>query len=579
MPLHNRQDADFMTSAPVHPTLLRARDAFARGEIAAARNGAEARLKEDPRDVHALELRYRCQHRDGELTQAMVTLDTIIRLDAHAAWAYNDLTNLLFTTGRRADADKLARMALRLFPHDAEAHHLFGTILSESNDLSAGEWHFRRALELGAREARYLMNLALNLVQQGRTEEAEPYYAEAASLAPRDVSILAYWSKLHEIRGSMPKAWELLGRAEAVGSPSSVNLLRARYLSREGRHAEALEIIDSAPARGGDAQLERGRLCDRLGRYEEAWHDFSEGKKKLAAEAGGLRYQRDAVDAFFARLKRFFVRANIDLLPRATVRADAAQPIFVLGFPRSGTTMVEQVLSSHGQVRAGGELTFLGELRQIANLLFPGPESFPENLARTWTADNRYAATVFRDYYLARAEAYGLLRSGKRWFVDKMPFNEMFLPVLRMAFPASPVVSVVRHPLDVCVSMMANNMTHGFNCGYRIEDIVHHFTAVFDLVEHYRRELRVGDHVLRYETFLADQRGETARLLEHVGVAFDEACLRFHTNPRYAPTPSYAQVTEELHHRSIDRHRCYAAQLRPFVPQLTRLMHAYGYEP
>ncbi len=160
-----------------------------------------------------------------------------------------------------------------------------------------------------------------------------------------------------------------------------------------------------------------------------------------------------------------------------------------MGFPRSGTTLIEQVLASHSAVRAGGELSFVTELRQFSLQQFAGPEPFPENLARTWTADNRWAATLFRDYYFARAEQYGLLAPGKRYFTDKMPFNEIWLPLVRMAFPHAKIVRVLRHPLDVCVSMLANNMTHGFNCGYRIEDIVHHLLAVSDLDEHYAREL------------------------------------------------------------------------------------------
>ncbi|MGH8285191.1 MAG: tetratricopeptide repeat-containing sulfotransferase family protein [Steroidobacteraceae bacterium] len=561
-----------------HPTIARGREALARGDLATARAAAEERLRSNTRDLHALELRFRCQHRSGELDQAIKTLGAVIAIDAHAAWAYDDLIHLLFTTGRRGDAEQVARTALRVNPRNAQTHHLFGTILSESNDLPAGEWHFRRALELGGREARYLANLALNLMQQGRTEEAEACYAEAVKLAPDDMKTLAHWSKLQEVRGDLKRAWELLAKAQAVSSESAVDLLRAGYLSREGRHAEALAIIDAAPTLGGHGQLERGRLCDRLGRYDEAWRDFVEGKRKLAAEAGGLAYQGDAVETFFGRLKRFFVRRNIELLPRTTARADTPQPIFVLGFPRSGTTMIEQALSSHPEVRAGGELSFIAELRQLANSLFPAPEPFPENLGRTWTADNRYAATLFRDYYLARAEGYGLTRPGKRFFIDKMPFNEVYLPLLRMAFPESRIVSIVRHPLDVCVSMMANNLTHGFNCGYRIDDVVRHFAAVFDLVEHYRCELTVGDFVLKYESFVANQDAETRRLLEYLGLPFDTACLDFHENRRYAPTPSYAQVTEPLHDRSIGRYRHYAAHLAPFAPRLAPMLAAYGYE-
>lgn len=515
----------------------------------------------------------------GDLAQAATALKEVLKADPRADWAYNDLTQVLFTMGRRGDAEQIARTALRLNPRNAQAHNLFGTILSELNDLPSGEWHFRRALELGGPEARFFANLALNLMQQGRTEEAERNFAAAEQQAPGDVKTLAHWSKLYEVRGELERAQELLERAEAAGSAGNVDLLRANHLVRAGRYQDALKILEAAPRLNGDAQLERGRLYDRLERFDEAWRDFVAAKTKLAAEAGGLKYQTEAVETFFARLKRFFTRDNIALLPCAGVRRDVAQPIFVMGFPRSGTTLVEQVLTSHSAVRPGGELAYVGELRKLANLLFAVPEPFPENLGRTWTADNRHTAALFRDHYFARAELAGLLEGPQPFFTDKMPFNEIWLPLVRIAFPHAKIVHVVRQPLDVCVSMMANNMTHGFNCGYRIEDTVHHLAAVSDLVEHYRREMEVGDCVLKYESFIADQRAETARLLAYLGLPFEEGCLSFHENRRYARTPSYAQVTEKLNDRSIGRHRHYAAHLAPHLPALARLIAAQGYDP
>jgi len=515
----------------------------------------------------------------GDVTGAAEALAKVIANDRRADWAYNDLITLLATHGRRAEAEQLARVALRINPDNAVAHDRFGTLLSEQNDLPAGEWHFRRALEIGGPKAGTLANLALNLMQQGRVVEAEPCFAEADSLAPRTLTILAHWSKLREVQGDLEGAERLLDRAEAATSPKAVNLLRAQYLSRAGRHGEALAIIEAAPALNGDGQLERGRLYERHGRHAEAWRDFVEGKRRLAAEAGGLSYDAAGVQSFYGALKAFFVRANLGRLPRAPRRADVPQPIFIVGFPRSGTTMIEQVLSSHSAVRAGGELPWLAELRQLAIRLIPDAGPFPECLARCWTADYRHAATVFRDHYLARAGVSGLLLPGKAWFTDKMPFNEMYLPLLSMAFPEAKIVRIQRDPRDVCVSMLANHLTHGFNCAYRIEDIVRHLAATSDLQEHFRRELDIGEFVLRYEGFVADQAGETRRLLAFLGLAFEEACLRFHENPRYAPTPSYARVTDPVNDRSIGRHQRYAAYLEPHREELGPVLTAGGYRP
>ncbi|MEP7242903.1 MAG: sulfotransferase [Gammaproteobacteria bacterium] len=573
-----------MSEDTPHPQVSKAREAFARGDIAAAAAITEAHLKPYPRDTNALELRYLIQNHRGEFARAVETLQAVIAIDATAAWAFNDLTELLFKNNRRTEAEQVARLALRANPNNGQTHHLFGTILCELNDLPSGEWHFRRALELAGEQAPILANLALNLMQQGRTDEAGPYFARADALAPGDLTTLAHWSKLHEVRGEMRPAEQLLDRAEAVSSATEVNLLRATYFTRAGEPGRALALLDAAPALNGDGHLGRGRLHDRLGHYDKAWQDFVAGKKKLAAEAGGLEYRADAVEAFFTRLKRFFTQERTALLPRAPLRPDVPQPIFIMGFPRSGTTLVEQILSSHSQVRAGGELPFIPDLRKIALHLLPaGAEPFPENLAQSLTADNRYVATMFRDYYLARAAQYGLNGSagqaGPAFFTDKMPFNEIWLPVLRMAFPKAKVVHVRRNPLDVCVSMMSHNFTHGFNCGYRIEDIVHHLEAVSNLLEHYRTELGFDDLTLPYEALVAGQARETRRLLDYLGLPFEETCLRFHENRRYAPTPSYAQVTEKLNDRSVGRHEHYASALRPFRPQLARLLAAGGYEP
>jgi Flp pilus assembly protein TadD len=558
--------------------LARARDAFDRNDVDGAFVAISELLARDSRNVDALALRYRVERRGGQIRDAQKTLALVTSIDPHADWAYNDLIRLLFESGRRADAERIARIALRMNPGNATAHDLFGTILSERNDLPSGEWHFRRALQLAGGDPQITSNLALNLMQQGLTAEADDAYQQANEAAPGNLRVLSHWAKLAEVVGDLPRAVSLLDHAAAVASDMDVNLLRTRLLVRDGRFREALDILEACDDMNGDGHLERGWLYDRVGQYDDAWNDFVEGKRKLAAQAGDLEYRAAAVAGFFARLKRFFVARNIELLPRATPRKDLPQPVFVCGFPRSGTTLVEQILASHPQVRAGGELPFIAGLRDLANRLFPDDGAFPENLSRTWTADGHHVASMFRDYYFARAEQSRLLEPDRRFFIDKMPFNELYLPLIRMAFPHAAIIRVVRHPLDVCVSMMSNNFTHGFNCGYRLADIVTHLAAMSEITEHYRREMPTRELVIRYEDLVADQGLTTRQLLDHSDLPFDEACLRFHETRRYAPTPSYVQVSEKLTDRSVGRHRHYAAHFREFLPLLRPALSAMSYD-
>jgi tetratricopeptide (TPR) repeat protein len=557
--------------------LAAARIALDEGDLEDALTAIEAVLAGSPTDVDALTLRYRIEYQKGLLRDAQKTLARIISTNPRLDWAYNDLIRLLWQARDVGHAERIARGALRINPDNVTANDLFGTILSELNDLPSGEWHFRRALRLSDRQPMIAANLALNLMQQGRTGEAEALYREADTAQPGDLRILAQWSKLAEVQGDLPRAVELLDRAAAAASAVDTNLLRARLLIRDKRYEDAMTILETCGDMNGDGHLERGWLYDRLARYEDAWNDFVEGKRKLAAQAGNLQYRKEAVDTFFGRLKQFFVNGHIRLLPKASQRPDVPQPIFVCGFPRSGTTLLERILSSHSQIRAGGELPFAADMRTLINRIFPEDGAFPENLSRSWTADGHYVANLLRDYYFARAEQAGLLEPGNRFFVDKMPFNELYLPLIDMAFPHAAIIRVVRHPLDVCVSMMSHNLTHGFNCGYRLADIASHLSAMADLTQHYRREMQSRELVVRYEDLVSNPEGTIRMLLEQIGVPFEAACLRFYEQTGYAATPSYAQVSEKLSDRSIGRHRHYAAQLRKAEALLLPVMSAMSY--
>ncbi len=549
-----------------HPLVLRAREAFARSEIKSAENAIDERLKTAGRDINALEMRYRIQRHRGQLGEAARTLDTVIGINSRADWAYNELIQLLVAHGKVSDAEQVTRAALRANPGNAQAHNIFGVIISDLGDLPAGEWHFRRALELTepqgltGSQAGFLTGLAGNLVKQGRMKEAESCLERALKLAPDDFKTLTAFATVCEARNDLTRARELLDRAAATSPEADVTLPRAKLLAHYGHYQEALGIVEGVKELSGEGQLTRGKILERLGRYDEAWADFMAAKRKLAGEGGGLQYKADAVEALYGRFKQFFTRENFNRLPRAKLRSEVPQPIFIMGLPRSGTTLLEQLIASHSRITRGGELAFVGELRKVASDLLPAQTAFPENLAQSWTADRHYAATLFRDYYLARAEGHGLLATGKTYFTDKMPFNEIYLPLLKMAFPQAKIIHVMRHPLDVCVSVVSNPVTQGFNSGFRLEDTSHHLAAVFGLSEHYRRELDVGDYVLRYEELVADPPGEIHKLLGYLDLPFEDGCLR-----------------TRIDDASLNRHTHYAQHLKPCLGRLRPMMTAYGY--
>jgi hypothetical protein len=209
--------------------------------------------------------------------------------------------------------------------------------------------------------------------------------------------------------------------------------------------------------------------------------------------------------------------------------------------------------------------------------MLDSPLSYPEALAELWMGDHRDDLDNLRDHYLRRVAQLGIVPPGAAWFTDKMPLNEMNLGLIHLLFPQSPLIHVIRHPLDVVLSVFSNLLTHGYFCSYALETAARHYVLAMELVEHYRREMDLRYLAVRYEDVVQDQEASIRRVLDFVGEDFDPRCLAFHENTRYARTASYAQVSEKLYGRSRFRYRHYLAQLQPVVPILAPVMERLGY--
>ena len=172
----------------------------------------------------------------------------------------------------------------------------------------------------------------------------------------------------------------------------------------------------------------------------------------------------------------------------------------------------------------------------------------------------------------------GAIAPGKRWFTDKMPLNETHLGLISLLFPQSPIIHLVRHPLDVVLSVFSNGLTHGFYCAYALESTAQHYALIADLIAHYRSVMPLNYHAVRYEELVADQERVVRGMLDFVGEPFDPSTLAFHENARHARTASYAQVTEKLDTRSAYRYRNYLRHLEPVIPILKPAIARLGYE-
>src|ERR1700730_13261967 len=413
-------------SRPI-PELDRAATALGAGNRVEAARILIDLLEQFPRHLGALTLLYQIRSAENETMAAEALLTRIVRIDPNDLGATQALASLLFGKGALAEAEIHARNAVRLSPADGQSHNLMGMIMTEAHRPQVGEFHYRRVMELLAGQPNAILyaNLAWNLKNQGRIEESQKLYEDSVRLDPNVSHPIYGWAQMEETDRSFARAGELLDAAERL-SPGNrtVRLARAVLHGRTKNYKSAvaiLEEIERAPDGGGLGPMEwteKGQLLDKMGRYHEAFAAYDAGKRTLR-EMTGQNYLAEEASGLVERLRNFFTASRLKILPRASVRNDVAQPIFIVGFPRSGTTMVEQTLIAHPRISDSDELPTINELTAIIPRMLNSPLLYPEAFADLWLGDQVEGLDNLRDYSLQRARQLGAIKKGANWFTDK----------------------------------------------------------------------------------------------------------------------------------------------------------------
>ena len=495
---------------------------------------------------------------DGQKEAAAGALRKAVTLSPDAAEPLQALGLLLHTMGRYEHAIRCFRKLVELRPQDPAAHTSLGTSLHMLGDLNAARDCYQRALDLRPDYAPAHSNLGTVYQSLRDADEANACFRRALDIAPDDEAALAGLATNLDRRGRYQEGWELLqDRLDPARSHLEMVITAAQLQGHLGDHARAADILRAALARRDldDATRQRvcfslGAACDAEDRYAEAFEHFRHGNELKPVRFNQQEYRDDV-----ARLLRVYAADARAGLARA--EDDDPRPVFVIGMPRSGTSLVEQILSCHADVAGAGELLDLGRL--AIGLGQADGVKFPDSAARASRADLQRAA---RDYSAClSAQDKHALR-----VTDKTPANHLFLGFVEQMFPRAHVIHCVRHPLDTALSCYFQNFAgQGIPFSYRLDDICTYFNGYLEVMDHWRRHSGLAFHEVIYEEMVSDQEAISRELVAFLGLEWDPACLTFHKSDRLVATASHAQVRRPMYRSSVGRFSRYEPWLGPLL--------------
>ena len=491
----------------------------------------------------------------GRHEEAVVALDRAVRLDGQRPRPLHALARSLQLLGRYEDAGRCYARLVELAPDDALAHNGLGAISQLLGDFHRARDCYLRAIELAPRFADAHSNLGSAWQGLREPERAVASYREALVIQPAHEDAAAGLASVLDHQGSYEESLALLQpRLDGPDASPELTITAAqtlRHLDRGEEAATLLETLLERPALPAAARLRTlfalGKLYDDLGDYARAFAHLSEANDRKPVRFDRTEYVRDV-----ERLLEVFDPAAVAGLPGLDELSE--RPVFVLGMPRSGTSLVEQILACHPQVAGAGELTDLGRI--AIGLGGERGTRFPDSMRSATAADLRAAAAD----YLAVLD--GVDPDALR-VVDKTPANQLFVGFIARLFPRARIIHCVRHPLDTALSCYMQNFGgQGIPYAYDLADLAlyyNHYLRVMALWRQYEG-LRLFEVV--YEELVLEQERVSRELIDFLGLPWDPACLDFHRSGRDVQTASHAQVRRALYRSAVGRHRHYDQELQ-----------------
>jgi Flp pilus assembly protein TadD len=524
--------------------------------------------------------------RQGDRETAIAQLKKALQLAPNYADALNNLAGLELARGDFLDALGTIQRLLKINPRSAQAYCNLGMLLAAGGDSHSGEIALRNAITLAPDLPRARFHLANQLIAVGKLDEAEGLIKELRCTLDEDRNSLKLTHvRILERKGDIPAAAAILESIpEEERRHPEVALIYAVVLEQQGKTEEALAILQDALKSNELAAIEGvgiyfslGDLYDSLGRYDEAFEAYRLGNSNR--KKAFFKFDRPT-EPGASTTDRLIQQHEPERYRRlATSTLDSQRPIFIIGMPRSGTSLTEQILASHSQVYGAGELTTFrdvvrdtydtgGETKQSSPLEIIDTDPSVDKqcmVPKNWESITAKELDVIGTKYLEYIS--GLDAQAQR-VTDKMPYNYFLAPLIAKVFPHGRIIHCRRHPIDTCLSCYFQNFTGGSEFTFDLSELGDFYRNYQKLMAHWRDALQVPMLEVDYERLVQDPEPAVRTMLEFCGLEWESDCLKFHKSKRAINTASYQQVRKPIYTRSAGRWRNYEKHLGPLFRSL-----------
>jgi tetratricopeptide (TPR) repeat protein len=528
------------------------------GDIPAARKICRKILRADATHADANNCLGVIHQRLGQPAQAVPLFERALTTDPGYVPAYGNLANSLAQLGRLDDVKQVVDRGLSLRPGPAIANRALGELAYQVAEYAKSEAFYRRSLAVEPADFLSHLGLGMTLRRLGRLEEALACYESANRLQPGNASVHLNRGNLLSVAGRIADAIESYREAIRL----QPDYARAHQLlagvREQSSHDAELEAMEALYNKAGISAEDRmnlgfglGKAFEDLEQYDKAFSYFKQANKKKRSLTP---YSMSEDVKFFDRLKTTFDAKFFE--QRRDLGAKDDSPIFILGMPRSGTSLVEQILSRHPQVYGAGELADLQIVCKGA------VEAFPDEISQL----TKNAWPDLAGDYLQRLRHHDA--SAPR-IIDKMPQNFLYIGMIAIMLPNAKIIHCRREPLDTCLSLFKNLFaSNGHQWSYDIKDLGRYYRLYQGLMEHWNRILPGRIYDIQYESLVADSEQQIRKLLNFCELSFDPACLSFHESKRAVQTASFAQVRKPIYSSSVNRWKRYEKHLQPLLSEL-----------